>query len=325
MRAFALSVVLLVGFANAGAVVAAPSETVAVLAAVRGHVEVFAGRGASATPATFGQALRRGDRVTVGKGGSATLFFGDGNVVTLGERGSITVGGRASEAGAARELPQEVFAQVSQYVTSGSRETGLVSMSEMRSDADTGSPLLVAPRNTAVLEDAPVFEWRSVPGAIRYRVSLAPVGGPETWSREVPAASGPERTLAYPPDAAPLADGREYEWEVTALDDRGSLRRESARVRLLAKASRDDVRANLERIASGASADTAAARFLSGSYLCGLELYDAAARQFRELSALVPGSAAPHEALGNLYLKVGASDRAAAEFRQALALHRETR
>lgn len=323
---FLLLVLLPCVVAAPGAPAAATADPVAVVAAVKGRVEVSSARGGGAVPAAFGRALERGDKVTVGKGGGATLFFGDGSVVTLAERSSVTVGGHASPPAAATALPGEVFAQVSQFATAGSRQTGLVTMADMRSDADAGAPLLLAPRNTSVLEDAPTLRWRAIPGAVRYRVHFGSSGGSEAWVREAPAGAGGEQALPFPADAARLAAGVDYEWEVEAIGGQGTLRREGALVRVLPAAAREGVRANLAHIAGSAGGEqSAAARFLAGSYLSGLGLYDDAARQFEALAALAPDAPEPHEALGNLYLKVGASDRAAAEFRQALALHRDAR
>jgi len=310
--------------ALAGATPALAAGPLAVVAAVRGRVEVASARGGAAVPATFGRALERGDRVTVGRGGSATLFFGDGGVVTLPERGSMTVGGAAPAAGGA--LPGEVFTEVSRFATAGSRETGLVSMAGVRAEADAGAPLLLSPRNTTVLEAAPTLRWRAFPGAVRYRVRLGPAAGGESWSRELAATPGAEPSLAFPDDAPRLEPGVDYEWEVEAIGAQGTLRAESAVVRTLPAEAAAGVRANLARIAESAGGEgTAAARFLAGSYLAGLKLHDEAARQFVALVELAPDSPEAHEALGSLYLETGLADRAAAEFQRALALHRGAR
>lgn len=308
----------------AGAMPVQAAGPLAVVAAVRGRVEVASARGGASVPATFGRALERGDRVTVGKGGSATLFFGDGGVVTLPERGSMMVGGSAPAAGGA--LPGEVFAEVSRFATAGSRETGLVSMAGVRSESDAGAPLLLSPRNTTVLDTAPTLRWRAFPGAVRYRVRLGPASGGESWIREVASTPGAEPSLAFPDGAPRLAPGVDYEWEVEAIGAQGTLRAESAAVRALPAEAAAGVRANLARIAGSAGGEgTAAARFLAGSYLAGLELHDEAARQFLALVELAPDSPEAHEALGSLYLETGLADRAAAEFQRALALHRGSR
>lgn len=318
-----LSCLLIAVLAGAPAVAAA--DPVAVVASVTGRVEVVAARGGAARPAAFGRPLERGDRVSAGKGGGATLLLADGSVVTLAERASITLGGHTAPARSAA-VPGEVFAHVSQFATAGSRQTGLVTLADMRSDADAGAPLLLSPRNTTVLDDAPALHWRAVPGATRYRVRLVPAGGEEAWARDVPPGAKGELSLAYPAGEPRLAPGATYEWEVVALDEKGTLRREGAALKTLPAEAGAGVRANLARIAEGAGGEqAAAARFLAGSYLTGLGLYDEAARQFEALAALAPGTPEPHEALGNLYLKVGASDRAAAEFRLALSLQRAAR
>src|SRR6187399_2165312 len=91
----------------------ASDAPIAVVASVKGKVEVASARGGSAVPAVFGRALERGDKVTVTKGGSATLFFGDGNVITLANQGSITIGGRTGATPGTSALPGEVFSNVS--------------------------------------------------------------------------------------------------------------------------------------------------------------------------------------------------------------------
>jgi hypothetical protein len=313
------------GVVSAGS--ASPATTtdpVAVVASAKGRVDVASARGGAAVPVAFGRPLERGDKVTVGPGGAATLFFSDGNVIALAERSSITIGGRLAAAQHGSALPGDVFTHVSHFATAGSRQTGLVAMAEMRSDVDAGAPLLLAPRNTSLLDDAPTLRWRAVSGATRYRVHIGPSGGAELWTREVPAGADAEPSLAYPADAARLSAGVDYQWEVEALDDKGTLRREGTTVRVLPGEARASVRGNLARIGESAGGDqSAASHFLAGSYLSGLGLFEDAARQFQDLARLAPESPGPHEALGNLYLNIGLSDRAAAEFQQALALQRD--
>lgn len=321
-----LLAVLLPAVVAAVAPLPASADPVAVVASVKGRVEVTRAHGGPAVPAAFGRALERGDKVAVGKGGVATLFFGDGNVITLAERSSLTIGGRAGAAPRAEALPEEVFTNVSRFVTAGSRQTGLVSIADMRAGTDASAPLLLAPRNTAILEDSPTLRWRSVPGANRYRVRVVRAAGGEAWVREVPAAGGAEDSLAYPAEAAPLQAGEDYTWEVVASDEKGTLRRESAGLKVLGGDTGASVRANLTRITASAGGDGApAARFLAASYLSSLGLYEDAAREFRVLAVLAPESPEPHEALGHLYLSVGIPDWAAAEFQRALALQRKAR
>ncbi len=309
--AFAASLVALTCLA----VPAAFAEPFAVLASARGAVEVAPASGPRAR-AAFGRALERGDRVIVGAGGSATIFFQDGNVVELGERSALTVGGARPAAKAkGAEMPAEVYAGVSRFVTEGSRENGLVAVSQLRSVSD--APLLLAPRNTSILDVRPTFRWRPVEGATRYRVLLSSAEG-TGWEREVTADS----SLAYPADADPLAPGSSCSWSVVAEREDSEIRREEAVLHVVDDAEAGRVRSALAGIARGAAADSAAARFLSGSYLSGRGLYLDALAEFRALDRLSPDSPAPHEAMGHLYRAEGLMDLAAAEYQRALSFGR---
>jgi hypothetical protein len=293
--------------ASLSAVPAAFADPVAVIAAVKGKVDVIPAGAKDPQRAVFGRGLEGGDRVMVGPGGSASLFFGDGNMVQLAEKSSITVGAKETGAakGRATGLGGDVYANVTKFVTTGSRATGLVASSEMRGAPDTGAPIVLAPRRAVVMTGSPAFRWRAVKDATRYRLVVSSAAG-ELWTRELDTDrltdDGGALGIPYPSDAAPL-------------------REESSTFRTAAAGTRETVDANLTRLAAGAGgADTPAARFLAGSYLSGLGLYHDAADQFAALARLSPDSPAPHEALGDVYSKVGLMDLAAAEYQQALAL-----
>jgi hypothetical protein len=296
----------------------AASEPLAIVASTRGEVLVTSSRGGKPVKAAFGRALQKGDKVSVSPGGAATLFFNDGNVIELGERSSVTVGGKVGAKGqaVAPELPSEVYSQVTRFVTGGSRETGLVALSTLRGESD-GTPLILSPRSTDVLETRPLLRWRAVEGAQKYRVILTGEQG-EVWRRD---ATGTE--LSYPADAAPLGPDADYLWEVQAFSGQAKLRGETSGFHVLPPAQVEAVRLNLSKIEESAGATSPAACFLAGSYLYGRGLYQDAAAQFERLKALDPDSPASHEAMGKVYRAVGLMDLAAAEFQQALALTRE--
>jgi hypothetical protein len=299
---------------------AAGAEPLAVIAAVKGHVEVTAAKGEPTVRASFGRALERGDRVVVAAGGAATIFFNDGNVIELAEKSALTVGGREAarpKGSGGTALTGDVYANVSKFVTGGSRETGLVALSSLRGGADD-TPLLLEPRRTELLDGRPTFRWRAQSGASRYRIAVTGDAG-ELWSREVESD-----TLEYPTDAPALAPGGDFLWEVRAFSAQGEVRREESYVHVLAADEAASVRAALARIGhSAGGTGSPAARFLSGSYLSGRGLLRDAAEQFEALGLLAPDSPAPHEALGNVYRAIGLTDLAAAEYQRALTLSRE--
>jgi hypothetical protein len=294
----------------------AHTDPLAVIASVKGKVEVSA-KGKT-TRAGFGRPLESGDKVVVGPGGSASVFFNDGNVIELSEKSSITIGGKVAKPGAASaapELPGDVYANVSKFVTSGSRQTGLVAMANMRS-AGEQKPIIIGPRNTVVMDGRPTFSWFSVEGATRYRVAVTGDAG-EAWNSE---AEG-DTVLPYPKDATGLEPGADYVLEVEALNELGPLRKETCVFHVLSSEGAAAVRANIDRIGeSTGSQDNAATHFLAGSYLFGLGLYKQAADQFEALARLSPNSPAPHDALGTIYRAQGLMELAAAEFKTAYDL-----
>jgi hypothetical protein len=308
---------LLLGVATAPA----SADPVAVITAVQGRVEVKSSRGGPAQRVTFGRTLERGDLVVIAAGSSASLLFNDGNPITLGEKSSMRIGGQVGgRAGNGPALSGEVYASVSKFLTSGSRATGLVASPALRSaPADEGSPFLLSPRRTVIMNDRPTFAWRAVSGATRYKVTVSSAESGELWRREVEGVS-----LVFPADAAALARSAEYLWEIEALSDVKSLRKENTVFEVMSDARAHTVRENLVRInASAGGADLPAAQFLAGAYLSGLELFADATEQFVAMCGLMPALPAPHAALGDVYSRIGLTDLAAAEYQQALALTRE--
>ena len=293
------------------------ADPYALIASVQGKVEVTSAKGGAPVRAAFGRPLERGDKVSVGAGGAATLYFSDGNVIELAEKSSVTVGGRvgsSAKVGPGAETQAGVYAQVSKVVTGGSRQTGLVALSPMRAGEDR-PPTILEPRRADVLDDRPAFAWRSVEGASRYKVSVSGADG-ELWSREATGVS-----LAYPADAAALPRDADYLWTLEALSDRGRVAREETAFHVVSPGIRDAVSADLESISRSAGGpDHPAAQYLEGQYAVGRGLYHDAAERFTKLSQLVPDSPAPHEALGTVYRAIGLMDLAAAEFQRALEL-----
>jgi tetratricopeptide (TPR) repeat protein len=239
------------------------------------------------------------------------VFFNDGDVVELGERSALTVGARRTAAGRP-ELPGEVYAQVSRFVTAGSRDEGLVAVTQMRGTEATA--FLLSPRKTSVLSPRPTFAWRAVPGATRYLLTLSGEAG-ELWTQTVR-----DTACAFPEGAADLAADADYLWEVEARSETAVRQRESSVFHVVAAATAETVRADLAGIERGLGAGSAAGHYVAGSYLSGRGLYQDAIDRFLALSRLRPESPDPHEALGSVYRAVGLADAAAAEFQQALAL-----
>ena len=286
-------------------------DPLAIVGAVKGKVEITT-RSRESRRAVFGLRLERGDKVVAGRGATATLLFSDGNVLEIGSGSSVTIGGRVEKPNAPG-VPGDVFAQVSRFVTGGSRETGLVALSSMRGERDE---VLLSPRKTTVMEAQPSFAWRALRGATRYIVT---VSTPDSalWTRETP-----DTTLAYPADVAPLPQGVDLVWEVEIRSDASRLHGESSFFQVMPTEAAGVVRQHVGRIEQSVGADTPACHFLTGSYLSGAGLHQEAIRRFEALRALEPESPGAREALARAYAAVGLVDLAAREYEAALSLSR---
>jgi hypothetical protein len=297
------------------------ADPLAIVASTKGQVDIMPAAGGALQRATFGRSLERGDKVQVGSDGAATVVFNDGNVIELSAGSAITIGGRMTDnpqVGPGAALPDEVFAQVSKYVTGGSRQKGLVALSAMRSSTDENGAILISPRESDVMTDRPYFRWRAVAGATRYKVSVSGDDG-DIWAHETA-----ETEAVLPDDVDALIGDADYIWHVQALGDNGRLRDEETFFHVLDDERRVVVVKHLAHIDESTGGDgSAASHFLSGSYLYSRGIYGDAAEHFEALSLISPDSPTPHEALGNVYRAVGLMDLAAAEFERALTLTRE--
>jgi hypothetical protein len=303
------------------AVIARPAaaEPVAFAVDLKGAVTVTSAQGGKPQRVALGRGLERGDKIVVGPGSRMTMFF-DGNVIELGEKSTMTVGGRmGSSAGttAKSELPSEVFARVKRFVSSDSRKSGMMAVAPLRGGGDTPQPMLLTPRRTSVRETRPAFAWRAVEGATRYQVTVSGDQG-DVWSREATGTS-----LDYPADAAALSAGGDYTCAIRALSDAGPIASDTETFSVLADAEAKQVDGELADLAKATgTASTSASLYLAGSYLAGRGLYGEAARRFEDLCKVTPDAPGPHEALGNVYRTIGLTEQAAGEFQRALELSR---
>jgi len=293
---------------------ASGSGPVAFIAEVSGRVDVARAGSKHAERGTIGLALGRGDKVEVAEGGAATVLFSDGNLLELSGNSSITVGVQAKRKRGAEADPlmAEVFKSVSEGVVGGSREAGLVALAPVRGSV-APNEIILAPRQTEILDARPVFRWRAVAGADRYRVVVSGEGG-ELWQAE----SG-DTSYGYPDDAPPLPRGASLLWRMQASSDRGPLQGEENGFRIKPAEESAAIRDQLERIEKGAGS---AGPFLAGVYLSSQGLFLDAIARLEAVCRSRPGEPGPHEVLGQFYRTVGLMDQAAAQLQAALTLSR---
>jgi hypothetical protein len=150
--------------------------------------------------------LRPGDLVRVtGDGHVVVLLTGGRGIQTVTQANSpFTVTGMAT-AGPV-ERARGVVSSVTAFLAGQQRERTYQSLS-IRS-ARPQPPVIIGPRDTAVLIGRPIFEWTG-PSQARYRLVLY---GPHglVWEQ----ADLPLAPVAYPASAPALAPGTKYRWEL---------------------------------------------------------------------------------------------------------------
>ena len=152
-------------------------------------------------------ALRPGDAVRVtGRGRVVLVLTGGRGSQTVTQTNSPFTVGRAGEGGTERSC--SVVSTVTAFLAGQQRERTYVSLA-VRS-ARPQPPVIIGPRETAILNGRPVFEWTG-PSQGRYRIKLH---GPQgiVWQQD----DLPVAPVSYPTSAPALSPGTKYHWELEA-------------------------------------------------------------------------------------------------------------
>jgi len=151
-------------------------------------------------------ALRPGDGVRVSGGGRVVIVMtgGRGAQTVTQANSPFTVASPGADAGGERS--RGVVSVVTAFLAGQQRERTPVSLA-IRS-ARPQPPVIIGPRETAILNGRPTFEWTG-PSQVRYRIKLH---GPQglVWQQD----DLPIAPFDYPASAPALAPGAKYHWEL---------------------------------------------------------------------------------------------------------------
>ena len=204
------NVLPLLSLALAASAQAQTAETAAVITEIKpakGRVEVKPAAGGDWRPARPLLALRTGDIVRTTEDASAVVLLsgGRGTMRLAGAAGTLTVPA-VSAAGQGQKA--KTLVEASLGFLAGTTKASTQAVLATRSVARP--PVILSPRNGAVLPEALAFEWLGSRFA-RYTVRLVGPNGPVVERREV---TGPR--WEYPADAPALTPGARYTLQVTA-------------------------------------------------------------------------------------------------------------
>ncbi len=168
-------------------------------------------------------------------------------------------------------------------------------------------PVLLAPRNTKLMTDAPTLQWMGMerqPGNVR-------VYGPEgvLWSAENISLT----QIKYPPSAPRLEPGMEYTWLIEKKDAPA----EKVRFQLLAPAEAKAVEKDLASLRSVSGVSKTTEAVLQAGLLASRELYYDAREVLSEAVKADPDEPTLHFLLGDVYEKTGLKELASEEYSEA--------
>jgi|GEM_PF-457874 len=273
----------------------------------RGRVEVRTAGGAEWRPAAPLQTLRAGDAVRATADARAV-------VVLSGGRGSVKVQAAGSPYLVPLPRPGESKTQKAlgllesslNYLSSGTKEPLQAVLSTRGASRP---PVILSPRNTAVLPDPLAFEWLGSRFA-RYAVKVVGPAGPVLERAGVVGAR-----FAYPADAPALAPGVRYTLQVVS----GQLPPQEAWFEVVDAGRAQAVRRDLAELeqALGPTPSPSTLAALRAGFLASNGLYHNARLVVTAALAADPDEPTLHLLLANLYGKTGLPDQAAESYDEA--------
>lgn len=308
-----------------------PADLTAVLTQIEGQVTLSSqGRGdfRSVRRAARRQVIRQGEAVHVPAGAQVALVCSTERLVSLTGPGDWILD--AAVCGRGLPLPGNSYRNLASYAGRILPRNGALLLELETRNVEVGpGPVLLSPRNTAVMDPCPRLVWTQVPDAAEYEIELR---GPVATSIRLAAAdlhcghgSGPWHDLevcSWTPSArwpAPRPEQPVFLKFGSRQASKAALRqvREVYEIHLLSADDQRGVREDLRQIASLPVDQASRLLLTAGVYARGGLYADAIAAYDEALQAQEMPEA--RVTLGDLYLTVGLIVLADREYRQVLA------
>jgi hypothetical protein len=308
-----------------------PADLTAVLTQIEGQVTLSSESRAefrSVRRAAQRQVIRRGEVVHVPAGAQVTLICSTEMLMSLtGPRDWIL---DATACGQGLSLPKSSYRNLASYAGRILSKSGILLLERESRYVDVGlGPILLSPRNTAVMDARPQLVWTQVPDALEYEIKLR---GPVETSIRLTAddfycghGSGPWHDLDVC-SLIPSAKWPALEPEKAVSLEFGSRQastaslrqvREVYQIHLLSANDQRSVREDIRQIATLSVDKTSRLLLTAGNYV-QVGLYADAITTYDEaLQAQEMPEA--RVTLGDIYLTIGLTALADREYRQVLA------
>ena len=269
------------------------------------------------------QVIRQGETVHVPAGAQATLVCSTDTLVDL--QGPLEWVLDAAACGRGQRLPESSYRSLAPQAGRLLPRQGVLLLEfETRGDESRG-PVLLSPRNTAILDPRPLLVWTRVPDVVDYEIEIR--GTARTLIRVAAGDLQCGRGLGPWQDLDVCSWTPSDRWPALELDTPVLLRigdrrtvataRDASMIRLLPAQDQETVRDALRQIAA-LPLDEASRLLLTAGACARQGLYADAIAAYDEALSLQDVPAA-RVTLGDLYLDRGLWTLAEREYRQVLA------
>jgi hypothetical protein len=292
----------------------------AVITGKSGNVELKKSGSNEFVKAEWGTQLFRGDQIRTENSSEVSLTFTDGNVLTLGPAGTMTLGAgnnpAAPKGGNVKKVTAGMMSNMSALTGKRAEKKDFGALAGLRSAAVQDPIELISPNSTLIKTDRPTFIWSPNKPYERFVVNLYNNKG-LVWSSKVS-----ETSLKFPEKEKSLQPGETYFWNVEGEDLIDNKKSSSFSFSVLpADRSKEVIdQEQLIRMTFDNDSESSSLHSFLGAYYMNQGLLEDAIREFEIISKMNPDAPLPHEILGSLYSDTGKKDKAIEELQKALAL-----
>jgi hypothetical protein len=286
----------------------------AIITDLQGDVRLKKSTQGSFIPALWGMQLSTGDQLKTNEAAQVSILFASSNMITLGANSAMTISESVKSAGetsTVQNLDPDLSADLAfiSYEEKDGSEVGL--LAGLRGQPGE-SIVLLAPRNTQLKTQRPVFKWHTFKEYEMFKISLFNADG-RIWTKET---NNP--FLDYPDDQPALSQGESYFWVVEGENLLDSDKSASISFGILAENNLVSLEEKEQRLSETLSGSNK--WFFLGNLYQKNELYQDALEIFHEIAKNHKTAPLPHQILGKIYQRIGLKDRAIRELETAVKL-----
>lgn len=292
----------------------------AVLMSCTGPVTVHHADGTT-SKGVFGFALKAGDEVNTGDGGTAEILFEAGNWLQIGANSSIQIKGQR-DAEPARPPRTETIAdgetknfEVVQNFLKLKDSEGTSVVMGLRSGPKDQDLVAVSPSQTKIRGGRPTFRWEIADPSTELRLTVYNDTG-VYWQDDVSGVT----SLTYPADAPELAPGVTYSWTLETTDPLAfpPLRTQAAFFEVIGPDDESSLDRALAQVDADKKLSEPSSHFIKASLYFNRGLLDEAIAETKSALEKYPNNPSLQSILARLYAEAGRNKEAMATYNRMI-------